>query len=281
MFSEKLQAIDIDFSHVANLAGLFKRALAKAGQRESLDARPGLWVMLDQGMVESAYHTGRGNVSSEIKNVDLQDLAALAKKFGAARVFILRKDALLKLALSMRTGHALDRDLLEQGFVIFGPDAVAGPAIHPLTGLNDINYSGLFNIAKLAAPSGELIVFAVFDPAGKDLSGLPVFTSLILGFDRERQLELITTTSSLAAKGLGPLADWKNDYRKIVRLAAEKFGPVAMGIFSTREFLAEMEQTPKPDLLKAFRDLLKQKKIIIEPFPLKFKMLLKAGGMFK
>jgi len=284
MISEDIKIVDLDDSHLLNLAKALK-AEVEESKGGSEPIKPDLIIMHEQGRVEMAFHTERGNLSGEIREVSAKDLQSLAEKYKVSKVFCLEKGALRKMARSLQSGAGPDRDLSEDDFVVFrsSRDGFESGVYdrNPFARAGNINFASLANIAKLVAPSDESMVFVMFDPGSRDLSGLPIFTSLILNFNKARQLDLVTTTKNLAQHGLDSIYDWKTDYKKILKAAQNSFGAAAMGIFAEMDSLRELKTLPQSQRFRAFMDLIKQGKIIIDPFPLKLRLLLKAGGIFR
>jgi hypothetical protein len=284
MISEDIKIVDLDDNHLLNLAKALKTELEESkGGSEPI--KPDLVIIHEQGRVEMAFHTERGNLCNELREVSARDLESLARKFGASNVFCLEKGALKKMARSLQAGAGPDRDLSEDDFVVYrsSRDGFESGVYDrsPFARAGNVNFGSIANIAKLVAPSDESMVFVMFDAGSRDLAGLPIFTSLILHFNKARQLELVTTTKGLAKQGLDSIYDWKVDYKKILKAAQNAFGSAAMGIFAEMGSLRELKTLPQSQRFRAFMDLIKQGKIIIDPFPLKLRLLLKAGGIFR
>ena len=284
MISEDIKIVDLDDSHLLNLAKALKAELEES-KGGSVPIKPDLVILHEQGKVEMAFHTERGNLSEEIKEVSAKDLESLAEKYKVSKVFCLEKGALKKMARSLQSGAGPDRGLSEDDFVVYrsSRDGFESGVYdrNPFARAGNINFASLASMAKLVAPSDESMVFVMFDPGSRDLSGLPIFTSLILNFNKARQLDLVTTTKNLAQHGLDAIYDWKTDYKKILKAAEITFGAAAMGIFAEMDSLRELKTLPQSQRFRAFMDLIKQGKIIIDPFPLKLRLLLKAGGIFR
>ena len=284
MISEDIKIVDLDDSHLLNLAKALKAELEES-KGGSVPIKPDLVILHEQGKVEMAFHTERGNLSEEIKEVSAKDLESLAEKYKVSKVFCLEKGALKKMARSLQSGAGPDRGLSEDDFVVYrsSRDGFESGVYDrkPFASTGKINFASMASLAKLAAPSNESMVFVMFDPGSRDLSGLPIFTSLVLGFNKARQLELVTTTKGLAKHGLDSICDWKTDYKKILKAAEITFGSAAMGIFAEMDALRGLKSLPQSQRFRAFMDLIEREKIIIDPFPLKLRLLLKAGGIFR
>jgi len=177
----------------------------------------------------------------------------------------------------------LDQNLVEQGFAAYSAVRESMDSgdftTHPVIPLRNLSYGAVMNIAKLVVPANELFVMVVFDPGREDLSGMPIFTSVIMRFNRARAIDFLTTTDGLVPRGLGGIDNWKKDYVKILKLTEKHFGKVFLAVFADLGAIKELGANPPGQMLKAFSAFARQGKLIVDPFPLKLKMLLKAGGL--
>jgi len=285
MISENISIIDIDATHWNNLFALISGFIpGRGGKAGKKKARGRLFILHDHGKVLKAFHSEQGAITSELKEIDRDRLPEIAKQFDTTLVVLAEKGAARRMMHLVQSRLSLDQNFIEQGFEVYRSvreSFVAGDfASYPFIPLRDIGYSFVANLLKLAVPAGKSIILVVFDERTKDLSGLPIYTSLIARFNKNRELDLLTTTDSLAGKGLERIDDLEKEHKKILKLAEKNFGPVFLGIFTALPALKEMALVPPKDLLKTFPDLVKQGKLIIDPFPLRLKMAIKAEIFF-
>ena len=279
MINENIQAVDLDATHIHNLTGLI--AAAVAGKPK--DNKPKLIIIHEHGKVLKAFHSERGAITPELKEVSPERALDLADAYGAGLVLMIEKGGPRRMMHTLQSRVSLDQNLVEQGFAAYSAVRETFGSgdftTHPVIPLKNLSYAAVVNIAKLVVPANELFVLVVFEPGREDLSGLPIFTSVIMRFNRAREIDFITTTDSLVPCGLGVIDNWKKDYVKILKITEKHLGKVFLAVFADFDSIKELGANPPGQMLKAFSEFAKQGKIIVDPFPLKLKMLLKAGGL--
>jgi hypothetical protein len=279
MINENIQVVDLDATHIHNLTGMV--AAAMAGKPK--DNKPRLIIIHEHGKVLKAFHSERGAITQEIKEVSPEKALDLAETYGAGLVLMIEKGGPRRMMHLLQSRVSLDQNLVEQGFAAYSAvreSLGSGDFVtHPVIPLKNLSYAAVVNIAKLVVPANELFVMVVFDPGREDLSGLPIFTSVIMRFNRAREIDFFTTTDGLVPLGLGVIDNWKKDYTKILKLTEKNFGKVFLAVFADLAAIKELGANPPGQMLKAFSEFAKQGKLIVDPFPLKLKMLIKAGGL--
>ncbi len=285
MLDENIQVIDIDARQWVNLFSLLTGSFFRTEKKRETKPGSRLLIVHEQGKVIKALDSKRGIITRELEEISPQDLNHLAKELGANLIIALERGALRELVSRAESGLNLSLDYVAQlleYYQSFRELVLEGKILlYPRIPLRELKYQGLLNLLKIAVPEEKVIILVVFDPEAEDLSGLPIFTSLILRIRKGHQLDLLTTTEALGDERLKKIQDWRKDYHKIIRLAEEKFGSVFFGIFTCSSALQELAGQPRKELLKSLTKFLKQDKIIINPFPLRLKMLLRMGKFLK
>jgi len=285
MLDENIQVIDIDARQWINLFSLLSGSYFRSGKERKKEPGSRLFVIHEQGRVLKAWDSKRGIITRELKEINPKELKELAKNQGTSQILALEPGAFCQLARGAEKKLSLSQDYVAQileyyqsfRHLVLEGKIFTYPSVH----LRDIRYQGLLNLLKVAVPEERVLVWVVFDQKSRDLSGLPIFTSLILRIRKGYQLDLLTTTDALVELGLEKIEDWRKDYHKILRMAEQSFGSVFLGIFTCTETLKELAERPRKEWSKALTEFLKQDKIIINPFPLRLKMLLRMGKFFK
>ena len=285
MLDENIQVIDIDARQWVNLFSLLTGSFFRTEKKRETKPGSRLLIVHEQGKVIKALDSKRGIITRELEEISPQDLNHLAKELGVNLIIALERGALRELVSRAESGLNLSLDYVAQlleYYQSFRELVLEGKILlYPHIPLRELKYQGLLNLLKIAVPEEKVIILVVFDPEAEDLSGLPIFTSLILRIRKGHQLDLLTTTEALGDERLKKIQDWRKDYHKIIRLAEEKFGSVFFGIFTCSSALQELAGQPRKELLKSLTKFLKQDKIIINPFPLRLKMLLRMGKFLK
>jgi hypothetical protein len=270
-----------------NLAGLAALAVAGARSGKGEKTGRGLWLVHEAGRVVKVFDSENGIVLPGFKTIDSGHLEQLAQDEGAGLVVALEKNAIAGIAQKILENPGKARGVFEQGFDAYEAvrEAFAKGSFksHPAMQFKEIDrpkIRGLSDIFKAVAPKAELLILAVFDDRPDPESGLPIFTSLILRLSKNLAIDLIATVDSLVPFGLNQITDWKKDYKLILRLAEKNFGPVFAGLFTTRAILKELSAIPPREGLRTLASLTAEKKIIIDPLPLKLRLLLKAQRLF-
>ncbi len=285
MLDENIQVIDIDARQWVNLFALLTGSFFRTEKKRETKPGSRLLIVHEQGKVIKALDSKRGIITRDLEEISPKDLKQLAEKLGANLIIALERGALRELVSRAESGLNLSLDYVAQileyyqsfRHLVLEGKIFTYPSVH----LRDIRYQGLVNLLKVAVPEERVLVWVVFDQKSRDLSGLPIFTSLILRIRKGYQLDLLTTTDALVELGLEKIEDWRKDYHKILRMAEQSFGSVFLGIFTCTETLKELAERPRKEWSKALTEFLKQDKIIINPFPLRLKMLLRMGKFLK
>jgi len=238
-------------------------------------------LMVDGGNCLKADHTRRGAI--DCAGLDPADLQALAAAHDAAAAVAFAADLPERLVRRAADGLRPAMNLAAQAGVFdaairaeLGDGIRVWPEVKPPPAK-----FGPLNLAiKTALPAGELLVAVVYSEDGsvRDSSGAPIVTSGILRFSSRPSLDLCATTAALA--GLS-VRDWRTDWQKVNDAARQTFGKIFVA--------AHLPDAVLPELFAADRagrgpaallDLHHRGRIVIDPFPLRLKMLLKVGKLF-
>jgi hypothetical protein len=279
MLDENIQIVDLDATHWERLLKL------AAGQyyphRRQRPKRASLRIIHQDGKALKAVHSEKG----VLRNFDfpgLDQLEALARREGVASITCLEFGAMRRFMHQVQSRLSLEGNFVQQGFEVYSclrEHVIAGRFTQwPRIPLRDLKYSAVATVLKMVLAAGEPIIFTVFDPHRRDLSGLPILTSLVLRLNKSYELDLLTTTDGLAPLGLR-ISDWRKDYKNILSLAERAWGKPFLGIFTDLEGMIALDQKPPAEQLKAIMDLEKEKKFILDPFPLRLRMMMKMGGL--
>jgi len=284
MSAEDILVTDIDSGHWEHLVELLAQGLAQGpgGDKEG-EARSWLLMVHERGVLQKAYHSERGWRSSPPQEIDLGGLKELARSEKVSRLVLLEKGAAGRMLdrLSSRLNREQDLAVQVQEIYQAVEDAFASGdlAAYPAFEFKSLSLSAISGLTRLVSLANQSILLVVFDRNSRDLSGLPIFTSLVWRHGQNRNLDLLTTTAGLAKEGRLQIDDWKKDYKSIVGLAEKALGPVLLGVFTDLDFFRELGSIKPGEALKRLGEWSSQGRLIIDPFPLKLKILLKAGSI--
>ncbi|GEM_PF-2014509 len=284
MISEDIQIIDLDATHWNNLLKLFGGEFYEHRPQKKGAGRASLRIIHQEGKALKAIHSQKGL----LRDFDFpgpDSLEELARREDVKRILLVERSAPRRLMHQVQSRLSLDDNMVVQGLTIY--ECVRdqfenkGFMVWPERPLRDVKYSAIQAILKMAIPAEELVMLVIFDTEGntEDLSGFPILTSLVLRFDSKHEIDLFTTTDGLVPNGLTLGKDWRKDYKKILESARKTWGKVFLGIFTDLAGMAELDKTPMPGQAKALLEMEKGEKLIIDPFPMRLKMMLKMGGL--
>jgi hypothetical protein len=279
MIAENIQIVDLDAAHWERLLKLLGGEYYP--HRKKQPPRASLRIIHQDGKALKAVHSEKG----VIRNFDfpgLDRLEELARREGVAAITCLEHGAMRRFMHQVQSRLSLEGNLVEQGFEVYSclrKDVIAGSFTRwPRIPLRDLKYSAVATVVKMVLAAGEPVIFAVFDQRLRDLSGLPILTSLVLRMNKSHEVDLITTTDGLVPLGL-KISDWRKDYKNILSLAERAWGKPFLGIFTDLAGMIALDQIPQAQQLKAIMDLEKEKTFILDPFPLRLRMMMKMGGL--
>lgn len=284
MISEDIQILDLDATHWANLIKLSRGEFYEHRKKKQGEGRATLVIIHKDGKALKANHSGKGIIRGfDFPGADKLD--DLAKREDVQSILLIERGAPRRFMHDVQSRLSLEGNMVQQGLTIY--DCIRehvenkGFIMWPERPLREVKYSAVLTMLKIALPTEEVIIIVVFDSEGKakDLSGFPIVTSLVLGNNSKYELNLISTTDALVPDGLTMGDDWRKDYKNIIQAAKKKWGKVFLGFFSDVAGMAELDRTPPLKQAKALLEMEKEKKIILDPFPMRLKMMLKMGGM--
>jgi len=279
MIAENISIVDLDATH-------WERLLKLVGgeyypHRKKRPRRASLRIILQDGKALKAVHSEKG-VIRNFNFPGLDRLEELAQREGVASITCLEHGAMRRFMHKVQSRLTLEGNMVQQGFEVYSclrEDVIAGSFTRwPRIPLRDLKYSAVATVVKMVLAAGEPVIFVVFDEHQRDLSGLPILTSLVLRMNKSHELDLLTTTDGLVPLGL-KISDWRADYKNVLKLAERAWGKPFLGIFTDLSGMIALDQIPQAQQLKAIMDLEKEKKFILDPFPLRLKMMLKMGGL--
>jgi hypothetical protein len=289
MLNEDVQIVDVDPEHWLNLIRLTRGDFTRRGEQKKppRERRGSLRVLVENGRTVKALHSRQGVLAGYQAPV-LDDAKALAEAEGADQAMIIERGAPRRLMHRIQSRLTLEMNYVEQVFIVLEEvraELGQGLRIHPRPKIPKLAYAPIASVVKGVLPANELIVIAVYSDDGKirDSSGLPIVMSLIIRFNSRGEIDLITTTDSLIAAGLR-VEQWDRDCLKVNELAAKVWGnKVFVGVHIPLSSMSELayESAPKRQGPKALLSLRKAGKLMLEPFPLRFRAMLSMGGMFK
>ncbi len=285
MLDENIKVVDIDALHWLHLFELLSGRAFDERKGEKGRKKPArLFVIHEQGKVLKALDSEQGLITDKLRHIDLSGLEKLEELFGAGTIFLVERGAPRRFMQVVQRRLSLSQNYIEQlleMYQVFRQMVESREFyIHPPLPLRDIRYAGLFNLFKLALPEDKLVVLVVFSGEHKDLSSLPIYTSLIFRVRKGHFIDLLTTTDHLARFGLS-VSNWRQDYHRVIRLCEQRLGEVFLGIFTSLSAIIELQREFAKQGMGIFNRFLKEDKIILNPFPLRLKMLLKMAGRFK
>jgi len=272
----------IDPEHWINLAWLAgAEALARTAGRNTLS------LVTESGRLVKARHGQRGPLPDlRASAAELSDLAALARREAVDFVLAIERDFPERIVARAQERLLPGMDLAAQGAILyqagreeFGHSLRAWPEVR----WPEPNFRGLNVAVKTLLPAGETIVGVIYSDDGsvRDRSGLPIVSSGIYRFGAGPRLELIATTAALVPAGL-TVVDWRRDYRRVNDLARAAWGKVFLGAHLPLSVLPELMAAAEAGSLPArLLELNRQGRIILDPFPLRLRALLKMGNFLK
>jgi hypothetical protein len=286
MVSERIELVDVDPEHWLNLVRLSRGELMPRGPSKEHKEKPAaLSLLVEGGRVIKANHSLEGTIPGYEPKAGLDDLAALAEAEEVDRLTVIERGAPRRIMHNVQSALSLDKNFVEQGLTIYGAireEMGKGLRIHPRPKMPDVKYVAISTAVKMALAAGELLVIVIYSDDGKikDSSGLPIVTSIILKINDRAETELLTTTDSLVSAGL-KVNDWKKDYKQVNDLAKKVWdSKVFLGVHIPLSTVPELARAgAKNEGPKALLALHKSGGLIMDPLPLRFKMMLKMGGM--
>lgn len=276
---------DIDSGHWEHLVELLAQGLAQGpGRGKGGGGRSWLLIVHEQGVAVRAYRPERGWFQPELKGVAQSRIAELAEAEKVSRLVLLEKGAagriLERLSDRLNREQDLAAQIQEIYLAVEAAFASGDLAVYPGLEFKNFSLSAVSGLTRLISPANQSVLFLVFDRKSRDLSGLPIFTSLVWRHGTNGNLDLLTTTALLCKPGALRIDDWRKDYKSIVGLAEKALGPVLVGVFMERDFFQELGSIMPGQALKKLGEWISQGRLILDPFPLKLKFLLKAGSIF-
>jgi hypothetical protein len=116
-----------------------------------------------------------------------------------------------------------------------------------------LDYPQVRGFIEKVIPNNSVVVMCIFEDSN-------LWASLILGFDEIGKIKLITTVEKSKIT-----ADWKKDYKQIIKWAEEKFWKCSLGLFFDK---GSMEMILKrEEKLETIKSLSKEGKTIVYPIP--------------
>jgi hypothetical protein len=285
MFNQHVELVDIDPEHWVNLTRLISGELLRKESAPPRKKPASLSMVVENGRVIKAGHSEMGRLRDF--DPDLSDLAALAAKEEVEKVTVVERGTPRRIMHQVQSSLTLDMNFLEQILTIYGAirsEMGHGLRLHPRPKMPDLKPGAVSTMLKAVLPAHELLVMVVYSDDGKirDSSNLPIVTSGILRLNDKTELDLVTTTDSLIARGLS-ISDWKSGYKRVNELAEQ--------VWNSKVFLgAHIPLSAMPALAraaahneapKALSAMNKSGELILDPFPLRIRALLKMGGLMK
>jgi len=117
-----------------------------------------------------------------------------------------------------------------------------------------ISYPQVKELVQRYIPPNSVVVVGIFENSNL------IWGSLVLGFDEERKIKLITTIDKSQV-----IRDWKEEYKKFVKWVEEKFWKCSLGLFMDRGSVEMILESDKR--LNTIRDLIRTGKLIAYPVP--------------
>lgn len=124
-----------------------------------------------------------------------------------------------------------------------------------------ISYSKLKSIVQRYVPPMTTVVIGIFEDSKT------LWASLILGFDADKKLRLISTLDKSLIT-----TDWKKEYKKAIEFVEKKFWKCSIGLFMDKNSMENL--LASKDKLRKLWELTKRGDIIVDPMsePLKFSL---------
>ncbi|MEO0249882.1 MAG: hypothetical protein ABIN58_10195 [candidate division WOR-3 bacterium] len=287
MFNENVMMVDIDAEHWVNFTRLLSgELLPRPEGRKEKQGRATLRLMVKEGRCVKAIHSEKGILLGY--QPPSLDPAAVARQEGVSRVAILEHGLPRRVMHRVQSRLSLDQNYAEQGLTIYEAireEVGVGLKVYPPLKLPKLKYSWVAFGLKRFLPPGHLFLFVVYADEGqfRDSSGLPIVTSGLFRLNEKAELDLWTTTDSLVSRGLVSLSNWREDYRLINALAERTWhsrlflaGHLPVSVLPRLQAAAQ-----KRNLAATLLRLHEARELILEPFPLRLRGLLKIGGRFK
>lgn len=235
----------------------------------------GLRLIFQDGRCLRAAHTLRGELPGlELSAGDTAE--TIGAREGAGAVAMIAADLPERIMQRLAAGLDPGQDLAGQAAAVFRAAAAElGGAVQlwPQPPVREPRYAAI-NTAARALPAGELVMGVLYD----DRADPRILCSGIARLNRRPQLDLYATTAGLP--GLS-VRDWRRDYAAVNEAARARFGKVF--------FAAHLPVSVMPELFEAGIDrrlpaalleLHSARRIILDPFPLRLRALLKMGKLF-
>lgn len=288
MFNQNIQMVDIDPDHWTNLVRLVRGDLFSKGSSGPRKIRPPtLRMILEDGQVLKAMHGEKGRLF-DCRPPAPDDLDGFIEREGLGSVTLIEHGAIRNLMHLVQSRLSLEMNFFDQLLCIYGAIREemreGGIRVHPRPRLPDVKSNAVSTIIKAVLPPGELMVLVVYSDGDdiRDSSGLPIVTSILLRLNDRSEIDLLTTTDSLITAGLS-ISGWRDDYKRINELAAE--------VWKSKVFTGlHVPLSSMPALMKAFmnnqgpkamQNMRKAGELILDPYPLRLKAMLKMGGLMK
>ncbi|MCC6804563.1 MAG: hypothetical protein IT319_16890, partial [Anaerolineae bacterium] len=187
-------------------------------------ASTGLYILHDHGKVVTvtpAYAQSQLGLPPEIDDAEVA-AAELYPIWGKGPVAIFEKQALRATFDRIQRARTDGDDIFTFLIKLANEWAnEAGIVVHPnpFEKWRTVSPALPGALARAITPDGARasVLFTIYNDN-------ELYLSLLLGFEN-RELTLITTLSE------EPIADWRADHRRLLALAAEKYAPVAFGVF--------------------------------------------------
>ncbi len=284
MIAEDITLTDLDPAHWNNLIGLGRGKFSPPRKKSGKPPKTRLLLIWKGERCLKAIHNKKGVIRGfDFPGID--QLEQIKQREGVDSILAIEHGAPRKMMHRLQSGLSLDSNLVQQGLDTYAEIRkeleLGGARSIPSPRLKDVRYSAISTVIKMVFPSNELVIFCLYSEDGKikDSSGFPIITSGIHRFNKSSEMDLWTTTDSLVSAGLR-VEDWKKDYKNINKLASKVWGDkVYLGLHIPLSAMLELSKVKPPKQPKLLQEFAKQKKLIIDPFPMRFKMVLKMGGL--
>ncbi len=234
---------------------------------------PTLIVFYHENRAVHVVHSKKGPLES-IRFSGPGKLDSLARDYGVDRIICLETGALRRVAADAQARIRYDQPLWGQ--LLAARAALGrewGSGIHlypdPTTALPDIPELALKLFRRLLPPSFFLVVAA--------FTGDTVWTSLMVKVEGG-EVTTITTTDSLGPLDIKDL-NIEEKSTKISRVITARWGAATAGFYMERTAFQQIIAHPRP--VSALARLVHRKWVVVTPFPLRMRVLLAIGKMFR
>lgn len=239
--------------------------------REPTRPRGGVVVIHDGGRVRKLLHSRHGRLEAGAPwPIPLEDLArehqaswALAAHLGAldevmerfgARIS--REDELLTQSLTL---VGIVREMMDEGAIASWPQRLRGVPV-PTEPMIERAMDAL-------CADGRCIALGMFE-------GEELWTAFVAR-RRGSGLDVIAGPDELRS-AMGLLSgDWRRDYRHLVRAVEERYAPLSLGCFATRDAFRELQMDGRPG---AWARAVAVRDVILSPIPLGVGLALGLDG---